>query len=390
MVEAALFDAIADAPDDDERRLVFADAIARSQPERGELIALQCAIARGSLARADAIAARRRVAELLAAHGDRWAGLVGIARRCEFARGFVERVEIEAADLVAHGDTLLARAPALRRIDVVGLVADLRDPNVEPAGSEQGAAVLAMVDRVAATAAVRATRELGFARVGVVHRRAFWSLLPEVLERLRVAGALAALRGLALPMLDRATLRRLAFDDQLANLETLELVDGCFEIRFQDIAHPPLAPRRLSLGPHVAIPYRHLGRVARAARELGPVSHVADMPSAARAQLRALRVAWHQKVTRRELARDPAFGTLEELAIANDRLLDDAALAPLLHARHVRPRVLALDAPLDRDALRIIAASPLGSVVEVIDVRGRYADRNRLVDVSAFDGVVLR
>ena len=389
MVEAALFDAIADAPDDDERRLVFADAVSRSQPERGELIALQCALARGSLARAEAIAAHRRVAELLAAHGERWAGLAGIARRYEFVRGFVERVEIEAADLVSHGDTLLARAPALRRIDLVGLVADLTNPRVEPGTSEQAGAVMAMVARVLATRAVRATPCLGFARVGVLAPRGFVDLFPVIVERMRNTEVLYALRGLAVPLLDRATLHRLVFDPRIGGLEALELTAGCLDLRLGDYESTPLAPARLHLGPE-PVAFEQLGGLARNATDLGPVSNLAHVQAPQRVRLRALRVAWHQKAARRELSRDAAFAGLVELAITRDRKIGAEALAPLLHARDVRPRVLALDAPLSADAIRVIAAAPLGSVVEVLDLRGRHARANRDVDASAFDGIVLR
>nr|HEX4315127.1 TIGR02996 domain-containing protein [Kofleriaceae bacterium] len=391
IVEAELFDAIADEPDDDERRLVFADAVARSQPERAELIALQCGIARGTLARADAVVARKRAAELLAEHGARWSGLDGVLSHYEFERGFVERVRIEAGALIARGDELLARTPALRRIDVVGLVADLHD-QVAPATSRVGELVRTTAERALATLAVRETPHLGLSRVGVVHHSRlfnnFHDMLPATLAHMRTTGVLDRLRGLALPMIDGALLDRIVSDERAAHLELLELTSGALAFPFEGMTRTPVAPYHLRLGAS-RIPYRDLGGLARNAIDLGPISGVLELTAMQREQLRTLAVAWNQKTARRELSTDRAFAGITDLTVIDDHLLDAESLAPLLHASHLRPRVLRLRAPVDRDTVRIIAASPLASVVEVLDLRGRTGARAGDLDTSSFDGVAM-
>jgi len=307
-------------------------------------------------------------------------------------------VEIEAATVIARGDDLLARAPALRRIELVGLVADVTDPRVEPGTSPQLALVRDTTARALATLAVRHTRELGLSRIGVIYQTrrtptalapAFWDVLPEVVAHLRASGQLARLRGLALPMISRELLDRLAVDVHLADLDTFEIA-GCLDYRLSSLHTAPLAPRRLVVGRRAPVAYHDLGGVTRRATDLGPILGLAELPEPAREQLRALRVAWHQKTARRALSTDSAFSGLRELTVVDSHVIDPESLAPLLHARYVRPRVLGIDAPVHADTIRAIAASPLGSVVEVIDLRGSHEHHNRDVDPSAFDGIVLR
>lgn len=92
----ALLDAILAAPDDDDPRLVWADAVGG---ERGELVVVQCRLARTEDSdpadaglRAERHRLIRRQDELLAKNGETWAALPGV-RDFEFRRGFVERVD---------------------------------------------------------------------------------------------------------------------------------------------------------------------------------------------------------------------------------------------------------------------------------------------------------
>ena len=82
----ALLAAIRAAPDDDAPRLVYADWLdEHGDPARAEFIRVQC-----ELARHDSPALRRREAELLAAHHDKFAGpLAAPPLRFRFHRGFV-------------------------------------------------------------------------------------------------------------------------------------------------------------------------------------------------------------------------------------------------------------------------------------------------------------
>ncbi|HLL22455.1 MAG TPA: TIGR02996 domain-containing protein, partial [Kofleriaceae bacterium] len=115
--DGPLVRAIAADPDDDEQRLVLADALMQRGDPRGELIALQCAIARAEPAPDELTS---RVDALLAAHGAAWtAELRAICPgRYGFVRGFVERVWLDASTAFSptSGPALLAAAPLLRHI----------------------------------------------------------------------------------------------------------------------------------------------------------------------------------------------------------------------------------------------------------------------------------
>jgi uncharacterized protein (TIGR02996 family) len=96
----ALLAAIHEHPDDDELRLVYADALTDRGDPRGELIAIQCRLARGA---GDA-ALRRREKQLLDAHGKTWLGALAplIMSGFGFERGFLAscRVDRRKRDLV--------------------------------------------------------------------------------------------------------------------------------------------------------------------------------------------------------------------------------------------------------------------------------------------------
>lgn len=116
-----LVDDIRNIPDDDDARLVWADAVGG---DRGELVVLQISLDRGGLSLADAIARRRRQRQLLARHGAVWSGLEGLAHRVSFRRGFVDAAELPAATWLAHADEILESAPALSSVTITGLRAD--------------------------------------------------------------------------------------------------------------------------------------------------------------------------------------------------------------------------------------------------------------------------
>src|SRR5436189_132727 len=70
-------DAIIANPDDDARRLVYADWLEEhGDTARAEFIRVQCALARLSPLADEAPALRRREAELLAAHRESWDRIV--------------------------------------------------------------------------------------------------------------------------------------------------------------------------------------------------------------------------------------------------------------------------------------------------------------------------
>jgi uncharacterized protein (TIGR02996 family) len=121
------------APDDDAPRLVYADWLEEQGDPRGEFIRLQCELAKEpvQLSRLDPLEKdlvhdgpaelRIREAELLREHERQWLGPV--SDRCSkwmFHRGFVEFVEITAAQFVQHSDRLFAEHP-IRAAALLGI-----------------------------------------------------------------------------------------------------------------------------------------------------------------------------------------------------------------------------------------------------------------------------
>lgn len=111
-------DAVLADPDADAPRLAFADACEAREPERAEFIRLQVETARrlrtGDPSYRDPA---RRAEQLLAPHRASWVG--PIAQRvtwCELYRGFVEDIELDAAQFLATAPELYRLAPVRRLI----------------------------------------------------------------------------------------------------------------------------------------------------------------------------------------------------------------------------------------------------------------------------------
>ncbi len=98
------------SPEDDEPRLVFADALMEEGDPRGELIQVQCHLARGT---GDTVKLRRWEAELMPAATTRWKKALAIpaATECVIRRGFVESVAAPAARFEPVLAKLAARTP---------------------------------------------------------------------------------------------------------------------------------------------------------------------------------------------------------------------------------------------------------------------------------------
>jgi uncharacterized protein (TIGR02996 family) len=113
--EDAFMAAIIESPEDDGPRLVYADWLEdHGQPERAEFIRLQCELA--SMSEDEGVPRRQepeaRERQLLEEHGEGWAGpLRKVVRKWKFRRGFVEEIEIETGDFLAHAGAILALAP---------------------------------------------------------------------------------------------------------------------------------------------------------------------------------------------------------------------------------------------------------------------------------------
>jgi uncharacterized protein (TIGR02996 family) len=110
--EARLLRRVLEHPDDDGPRLVYADWLDERGDPRGEFIRLQLALARLPPGHPDRPDLVRRERLLTRQHLPAWSrGLIGIARRCSFRRGFVEAVTLPASAFVEHAEALFAAAP---------------------------------------------------------------------------------------------------------------------------------------------------------------------------------------------------------------------------------------------------------------------------------------
>jgi len=103
-------------PEDDEPRLVLADALQGQGDPRGELIALQLAAPASAT---DHEARLRRIDALIKACGADWLGdLAGIAYRAQFQRGFPARLELAKTFRIGIGDwNRLCEHPMLSTIE---------------------------------------------------------------------------------------------------------------------------------------------------------------------------------------------------------------------------------------------------------------------------------
>lgn len=100
-------------PDDKKARLVYADLLQEAGDARGEFIAMQCA--RAELADGDPkIAEIDAITEaLLKKHKKTWTAACGDNKgaRYEYRRGFVEKLSLDAADLLNNADKIFAAEP---------------------------------------------------------------------------------------------------------------------------------------------------------------------------------------------------------------------------------------------------------------------------------------
>jgi uncharacterized protein (TIGR02996 family) len=111
-MHSAFLAAIADRPDDDLPRLVYADWLdENSQPERAEFIRTQIELAKLPEHDPRFLPLKARERELLAAHKDAWTlpGFRDISQH--FRRGFVETVNATAEWLVGHPQAFDAPGP---------------------------------------------------------------------------------------------------------------------------------------------------------------------------------------------------------------------------------------------------------------------------------------
>jgi hypothetical protein len=209
-------------PADDEPRFEWANAVGGP---RGELVAVQCALARGELPRDIAVDRRRREVELLAEHGDAWAGL-GDLGPYVFRRGFVESARVDARVFAERGEELFRIAPLLSRVQLDGL---------DDASDEE---IVGRLDAVLASPWFARVRRLRIVAPGRwvetdmdTHPRDFQSAGGDVLRRLIEKNGLRDLRGLEIPRsgLSGSDLKRLASCPDARGLIALDVRYQCVD-----------------------------------------------------------------------------------------------------------------------------------------------------------------
>ena len=114
--DRAFLGAIAESPDDDGPRLVYADWLEdNGQPHRAELIRLQCRLATMQGWDPERLPLEQREADLLCVHGESWKPLLPAwarpGERRAFRRGFLDHFSVTATDLLKRGPALFAATP---------------------------------------------------------------------------------------------------------------------------------------------------------------------------------------------------------------------------------------------------------------------------------------
>src|SRR5438046_2537388 len=122
MTADPLLQAVLAEPQDDALRLVYADWLEEhGDPDRAELIRLQCELARLEPSDRRGQRLRRRERALLREHGKEWAGPLGRLKCSPYLgwrRGFVDSVrEVEAQEFLDHLPAFFERHP-LRVVEV--------------------------------------------------------------------------------------------------------------------------------------------------------------------------------------------------------------------------------------------------------------------------------
>jgi uncharacterized protein (TIGR02996 family) len=139
---------IAEHPDDDTPRLIYADWL-MEQPDaarqaRGEFIRVQCELARAAESDPRRTDLQRRERALWKQYRKRWLPPhLAWVRKCLFRRGCIEEVGVRVRDLTKHGPSL-AFLPLVRRASVTGA----HRPGVDVAGAFRALARLPRLEAI--------------------------------------------------------------------------------------------------------------------------------------------------------------------------------------------------------------------------------------------------
>jgi uncharacterized protein (TIGR02996 family) len=112
MSARAFMEAIIQEPEEDSHRLIFADWLEEQDDPRSEFIRLQCELDRLEAGDPERAACSKREQELRQRHASEWASPIArLTSGFEFRRGFVERIRVDGADLLANAAALFRLAP---------------------------------------------------------------------------------------------------------------------------------------------------------------------------------------------------------------------------------------------------------------------------------------
>jgi uncharacterized protein (TIGR02996 family) len=122
MENRAFLDAIIADPEDDTRRLVYADWLdEHGASTRAEFIRVQCELARKDKCDPASESLLKREKQFLAKHGAQWSKPVSaIARIHHYRRGFVDAVAVSGRSLLTSGAKLFGLAP-IRNVKITRL-----------------------------------------------------------------------------------------------------------------------------------------------------------------------------------------------------------------------------------------------------------------------------
>jgi uncharacterized protein (TIGR02996 family) len=304
-------------PDDDEPRLVWADAVGG---ERGELVVIQCRLAREELPPAEAGALLRRADELLAAHGKAWSGFsdTPAVKRCLYRRGFVEAVQANVVEM--PWTQIFEHAPLLNTLEVKGVTQVIDHRAVQRLGPDP----IAFLSELFQQPAFERLRGIGIDGVALYEAigddewdNDYTPRIDELLEMIAKTGSLGGMRALAIH--DRFTQRgmhELIGSNVLPSIERLVLDGGhCSRDQARELLANAPNLRALDIGTTI------------------PLFDIADVIPATLVELRAPGV---QQMDIRSLFSMPAAATLE-------RLFVHSHLSPYLDQFGVFQRLRSLD-----------------------------------------------
>jgi uncharacterized protein (TIGR02996 family) len=330
----ALVAACVAAPDDDEPRLVWADAVGG---ERGEFVVIQCALSKGGRSPDVSGKLRRRARELLQLHGKAWSQLEGIAKRVMFRRGFVEAADIDTLRFVDKADEIFARAPLLRSLTASGLDSSSDvDEQINPIA-------LSKIQRLSQTPALRRLTGLFIAYSWHAYKyRAITEVTPvfDILP-MDVAWVRA---------LDGLTQLRAFGGHMLRDIETATFLGGLERLWPENEASEALFTRVPSLTALDLTIDMFLPKLPASVRELS-VTMGSPWTS-----------PWHKLAV---IAAAPYGATLDRLEVRTEEVFDLPALAGLRQLRSLRLTDTKLGKDKPQHELALEALPPLPSLREL-------------------------